>query len=322
MKLYGPPEKKETLLAFLLKYKPQFIISSLSGILYNTVIVLGPIFLGKLIDAAAGCTAELVWMSALYYVGITAFFQLARFIKRWFMRDQFNRVACDLRQTLTERVLGRSVPDLSHETAGKTTLLNLIAGVYAPEQGSIVIGGVSPHDLLPEQRRRLVGIVPQNVHIFNGSIRDNITLMDDTITQQQIEEAIRVVGLSKTVDALLKGMDTLLGDGENALSFGQTQLLSLARAIVTNPPLLLLDELTSGLDALTEAQILEAIRTVSKTRTIITISHRLSGILDADIVHIIDKGRIRESGRPEKLTEQEGWYTIYKRLEESGWRMA
>ncbi|HBN85824.1 MAG TPA: hypothetical protein DDZ89_18505 [Clostridiales bacterium] len=118
MKLYGPPEKKETLPAFLLKYKPQFIISSLSGILYNTVIVLGPIFLGKLIDAAAGNTAELVWMSALYYVGITAFFQLARFIKRWFMRDQFNRVACDLRQTLTERVLGRSIPDLSHETAG------------------------------------------------------------------------------------------------------------------------------------------------------------------------------------------------------------
>ncbi|NCB73965.1 MAG: ABC transporter ATP-binding protein [Clostridia bacterium] len=118
MKLYGPPEKQETLPAFLLKYKPQFVISSLSGILYNTVIVLGPIFLGKLIDAAAASTAELVWMSALYYVGITAFFQLARFIKRWFMRDQFNRVACDLRQTMTDRVLERSVPELSHETTG------------------------------------------------------------------------------------------------------------------------------------------------------------------------------------------------------------
>ncbi|HBN85825.1 MAG TPA: hypothetical protein DDZ89_18510 [Clostridiales bacterium] len=225
----------------------------------------------------------------------------------------------DVSLTISE---GTKAAIVGRTGSGKTTLLNLIAGVYAPEQGSITIGGVSPYDLPPEQRRRLIGIVPQNVHIFNGSIRDNVTLMDETVTQQQIEEAIRIVGLSKTVDELPNGIDTLLGDGENALSFGQTQLLSLARAIVTNPPLLLLDELTSGLDALTEAQILEAIRTVSKTRTIITISHRLSGILDADIVHIIDKGRIRESGRPEKLTEQEGWYTIYKRLEESGWRMS
>ena len=103
--------------------------------------------------------------------------------------------------------------------------------------------------------------------------------------------------------------------------FGQNQLLSLARAIATNPPVLLLDELTSGLDALTERQVLETIRRISGSKTILTISHRLSGIIDADTVHIMDHGQIVESGRPEELAEKEGWYARYKRLEEYGWQV-
>ena len=118
MKLYGPPRKKETLPAFLLKYKRQFIVSSVAGFLYNTTIVLGPVLLGRLIDAAGGDSADLLLLSALNFVGVTASFQFLRFVKRWFMRDQFNRVACDLRQTLLERILGRSVPELSRETSG------------------------------------------------------------------------------------------------------------------------------------------------------------------------------------------------------------
>lgn len=118
MKLFGPPKGKGTLLQYLLKYKSQFIISSIGGIIYNTVIVLGPILLGKLIDTAALGLGKAVVFSALYFIGVTAFFQLARFIKRWFMRDQFNRVACDLRQTFIERVLGKRLPELEKETVG------------------------------------------------------------------------------------------------------------------------------------------------------------------------------------------------------------
>ncbi|SNT11000.1 ATP-binding cassette, subfamily B, multidrug efflux pump [Anaerovirgula multivorans] len=118
MRKFGPPKGKETLVQFLLKYKFQFIVSSVAGIFYNTVIVLGPIFLGKLIDAAAGGTTELVLLSALYFVGVTSFFQFARFIKRWYMRDQFNHVACDLRQTLLDRILGYKLPELEKETVG------------------------------------------------------------------------------------------------------------------------------------------------------------------------------------------------------------
>ncbi len=118
MRLFGPPKGKETLPRYLFKYMPQFIVSSIGGIIYNTVIVLGPILLGNLIDAAGGGTGRQVMLSAVYFVGVTAFFQLARFVKRWFMRDQFNRVACDLRQTFMERMLLRPLPELEKETVG------------------------------------------------------------------------------------------------------------------------------------------------------------------------------------------------------------
>jgi len=118
MKLFNPPQDKNSLLGYLLKYKPQFVISSVCGIIYNTVIVLGPILMGNLIDAAGGGVGQKVVLSGLYFVGVTAFFQFARFVKRWFMRDQFNRVACDLRQTFLEQMLGKTLPELEKETIG------------------------------------------------------------------------------------------------------------------------------------------------------------------------------------------------------------
>lgn len=118
MQLFNPPKDKTSLLRYLLKYKPQFIISSVCGIIYNTVIVLGPILLGNLIDAAGSGIGQKVVLSVFYYVGVTAFFQFARFVKRWYMRDQFNRVACDLRQTFLEQMLGKTLPELEKETVG------------------------------------------------------------------------------------------------------------------------------------------------------------------------------------------------------------
>lgn len=205
--------------------------------------------------------------------------------------------------------------------SGKTTLLNLVAGLYEPAEGSITIGGLNPYLLPPETRRRLVGIVPQNIVLFNGTILENITLRDESITKEQVELALKTVGLYETVQKLPEGMGTLLGEGAQKLSFGETQLLSLARAIVTDPPLLLLDELTSGLDVITERAVLQAISAISGKRTILTISHRLSGIIDAEMVHIMERGRIMESGSPEELAQKEGWYSRYKRMEELNWRI-
>ncbi len=205
--------------------------------------------------------------------------------------------------------------------SGKTTLLHLVAGLYPVAEGVIQVGGVDPYLLEPEERRRRIGIVPQTVVVFNGSIRDNITLRDDTITRDQVRSALEIVGLREMVEGMEDGLETLLGEGAAHLSFGQTQLLSLARALVTDPPLLLLDELTSGLDALTERKVLDAIRTVGGGKTILTVSHRLSGLLDVDTVHIMEKGRIVESGTPRELAREEGWYARYKRLEDLGWRI-
>lgn len=205
--------------------------------------------------------------------------------------------------------------------SGKTTLMNLIAGLYPARTGSIRIYGQDPFMLPPAVRRTLIGIVPQNIILFNGSIYDNITLKDEKISLLQAKKALATVGLLETINQLPEKLNTMIGEGALKLSYGQTQLLSLARAIVTDPPLLLLDEMTAGLDALTERQVLDAIRKISENRTIITISHRLSGIIDADNVHIMEHGRIMESGRPDDLASQEGWYAIYKRLEDKGWRI-
>jgi len=118
MRLFGPPKGKETLVRYLWKYRFQFIISSIGGILYNTVIVFSPILLGRLIDAAGSGAGQKVLLSAALFVGVTTFFQMARWVKRWFMRDQFNRVACDLRQTFLERMLSRNATVLEKETVG------------------------------------------------------------------------------------------------------------------------------------------------------------------------------------------------------------
>lgn len=206
--------------------------------------------------------------------------------------------------------------------SGKTTLMNLVAGLYPPKSGRVTIGGIDPYLLPPSTRRKIIGIVPQTIVILNGTVYDNVTLRDNTITRSEVEKALRVVGLFEAIENLPDGMDTPIGEGAHKLSFGQTQLLSLARAIVTDPPILLLDELTSGLDTITERLVLDATRNISNKKTIITISHRLSGIIDADTVHIMERGRIMESGNPQDLVKKEGWYSRYKKLEDLNWRIS
>jgi len=165
--------------------------------------------------------------------------------------------------------------------------------------------------------------------VFNGTVYENITLRDDSISRGQARRVLETVGLAEAVDALPEGMDSLLGEGAARLSYGQTQLLSLARALAADPPVLLLDELTSGLDAVTERKVLDAVRALTGsglsgggTKTILTVSHRLSGLLDVDTVHIMEKGHIVESGSPAELSGREGWYARYKRLEDLGWKIS
>jgi len=203
--------------------------------------------------------------------------------------------------------------------AGKTTLMNLVAGLYRPAQGTIRICGTDPYTLLPQQRRRLVGVVPQMPQIFDGTVRDNITLGDNTITQKEIETAVSAVGLDETIARLSEGCDTFIGEGAASLSSGEIQLLSLARAIAANPKILLLDEPTSGMDSQTEQRVFEAIRKAGEGRTILSISHRLSGVVDADCIYLMAHGKIVESGTSEELASHDAWYAMYKKMENAGW---
>jgi ATP-binding cassette, subfamily B, multidrug efflux pump len=218
--------------------------------------------------------------------------------------------------------LGQKIGLVGRTGAGKTTLMNLIAGLYRPERGSISIFGYDPHRLDPSSRRSLIGVVPQLVHVFEGTVQENITLRDGSIPFDAVVRAAQKVGLHDVIEALPQGYRTRLGEGGSRLSYGETQLLALARAIVTDPPLLLLDEPTSGLDAVTERAVYDAFRAAGENRTILTISHRLSGVLDADIVGIMARGQIVQSGPPEELAGQEGWYRVFKQLEDLGWAIA
>ena len=203
--------------------------------------------------------------------------------------------------------------------AGKTTLMNLIAGLYHPGQGKISICGVDPFTLPPEKRRKLIGIVPQMPQIFDGTVAENIRLMDDNVSRDSVETAAKTVGMHETIMALSEGYETQIGEGATGLSSGEVQLLSLARAIVADPMVLLLDEPTSGMDAKTEQRVFAAIRAIGENRTIFSISHRLSGIIDADTIHLMAEGRVVESGTADELIARDGWYAMYQKMERAGW---
>lgn len=215
---------------------------------------------------------------------------------------------------------GQRLAIVGRTGAGKTSLLSVLAGIYAPWSGSVTIDGVDPRRIVPADRRRLLGVVPQTIHLIDGTIRDNITLGDVSIADAAVRRAAAVAGLADVIEALPQRYDTPLGAGGASLSHGEEQLLSLARALVLDPAVLLLDEPTSGLDADTEQRLFAAIRTVSNERTTITISHRLSGVLSADRVIVMSGGRIVQDGTPERLAAQDGWYAMMQALESLGWQ--
>lgn len=225
-------------------------------------------------------------------------------------------------QDINFNVLPRTKVALVGRTgAGKSTILNLVAGLYKPCIGSIKIHGMDPFKIPENLRRKILGIVPQSFPIYDGTIKDAITLYDETISLEQVIKACKTVYLHDDIMKLKNGYSTLVGEGESSLSHGQYQLLALACAIVCNPPILLLDEVTSGLDSITEQKVFKALNEISKERTILTISHRVSGIIDADQVIILDNGRIVETGTPADLAGKNGWYAKYNQIEQLGWKL-
>lgn len=201
---------------------------------------------------------------------------------------------------------------------GKTTLFKLVSGLLKPTNGNITINGQDVYDIPNSQKRKIFGYADQSFHTIKGTVAEQISLKDKDINMEQIKYAIDFVGLTDYVNSLERGYYTEVNN-ENIFSQGQKQLLSIARAIVTNPPILLLDEITSNLDSITEEKIVDVLHRAGQKHTVLTISHRLSSLVSSDRVVILENGEIKNSGSPEMLLEKDDWYKNHIAMEKLTW---
>ncbi|AYB47610.1 ABC transporter ATP-binding protein [Paenibacillus lautus] len=203
---------------------------------------------------------------------------------------------------------GQTVAIVGPTGAGKTTLINLLMRFYELNQGKITIDGTDITALRRSELRSLFGMVLQDTWLFNGTIRDNIGYGREGATEQEIIRAAEAAHADHFIRTLPEGYDTVLNEEASNISQGQKQLLTIARAILANPSILILDEATSSVDTRTELYIQKAMNELMKDRTSFVIAHRLSTIRDADLILVMNKGSIIEQGTHEELLSQGGFY--------------
>jgi ATP-binding cassette subfamily B protein len=192
--------------------------------------------------------------------------------------------------------------------AGKTTVVNLVNRFYDVTGGSIKIDGEDVKSYTRNSLRGSFGIVLQDTYLFSGTIKDNIRYGRLDATDEQVKQAAVTSGADTFIRRLEDGYDTQLSESGGGLSEGQRQLISIARAVLKNPPILILDEATSSVDTRTEMHIQQAMQNLMHGRTCFIIAHRLSTIRDADVIMVIDGGHLVEKGRHEELLEAKGYY--------------
>ncbi|MCQ2526838.1 MAG: ATP-binding cassette domain-containing protein [Lachnospiraceae bacterium] len=208
---------------------------------------------------------------------------------------------------------GEMLGIVGHSGAGKTTLVNLLSRLYDVNTGSIEVDGIDVRDLSFKDLRRNIAMVSQDTYIFMGSVADNIAYADENATRAQIIEAARLAGAHDFISKMPDGYDTIIGASGKSLSGGERQRLSIARAIIANPKILILDEATASVDTKTEKAIQAALNILVQGRTTLSIAHRLSTLRDANHLIVIEKGRIEEEGTRQELEELGG---IYHKLAE------
>jgi len=209
-----------------------------------------------------------------------------------------------------EAAIGDTIAFVGPSGSGKSTLVKLLVGLYTPVAGEILYDNISSREIRYNQMRRQLGFVTQDTHLFSGTIRDNMKFVKPDATDEEIWANLEKAAAATMVRNTPHGLDTILGEGGKKLSGGEKQRLSIARALLRRPRVLIFDEATSALDSLTEEQITETVKEISafKQQITILIAHRLSTIMHADTIYVLEKGRITEQGNHYDLIEKKGLY--------------
>ena len=209
---------------------------------------------------------------------------------------------------------GTNVAIVGETGAGKSTLVNLVCRFYEPTEGRILIDGKDARERSVHWLHSNIGYVLQTPHLFSGTVRENLLYGREDATDEDLWASLRAVKADRVVERLEHGLDTRIGEGGNSLSTGEKQLLSFARAILADPAIFILDEATSSIDTLTEKLIQDAIQKLMEGRTSFVIAHRLSTITSADIILVVDGGKIVERGTHEELLSRRGaYFRLYMR---------
>ena len=207
---------------------------------------------------------------------------------------------------------GQKVAFVGATGAGKTTITNLINRFYDINSGTITYDGIPITRIKKEDLRRSLGIVLQEVNLFTGTIMENIRFGNLDATDEQCIAAAKLANAHNFITMLPHGYDTVIEGNKNSLSQGQRQLLSIARAAVSDPPVMILDEATSSIDTRTEALIQKGMDRLMEGRTVFVIAHRLSTIMNSDVIMVLDHGEIIERGTHESLIAKKGrYYQLY-----------
>ncbi|MEK0187423.1 ABC transporter ATP-binding protein, partial [Microcoleus anatoxicus] len=210
---------------------------------------------------------------------------------------------------------GKTTAIVGPTGSGKSTLVKLILRLYEVQYGKITLDGIELTKLNLKDLRRAIGLVSQDIFLFHGTVAENIAYGSFDATNSDIIDAAKIAEAHEFIVQLPDGYETIVGERGQKLSGGQRQRIAIARAVLKNPPILILDEATSAVDNETEAAIQRSLERITKNRTTIAIAHRLSTVRNADCIFVMDEGLVVESGQHEQLIENDGVYASLWRVQ-------